>query len=128
MNKLSTAVALGALFVTGLSAVASAMIRPIPVHFVSVAELPAEMTLGASEMLCLTRPDNVGPFVGLSVDPIDPGPLLWTSEKDERGSIKTVACFYTVKYGEADIHVLANKKVNGVNEQIDATLHIKVTQ
>jgi len=128
MKKLSNAVAISALLVTGLSAVASAMIRPIPVHFVSVAELPAEMTLGVSEMLCLTRSDNVGPFVGLSVEPLDQGPLHWASEKDERGAIKTVACFHTVTYGEADIHVLANKKVDGVNEQIDATLHIKVTK
>lgn len=128
MKKLSTALAIATVLSIALPVVASAFIRPVPVHFVSVAELPSEITLDVSEMLCLTRPDNVGPFVGLSVEPIDPGPLLWTSEKDERGTIKTVACFHTVTYGEADIHVLTTKKVNGVYEQIDATLRIKVIQ
>jgi hypothetical protein len=132
MKRLSTALALSAILAAGLTAAItsvaqSGMIRPIPVHFVNVATLPAELKLGVSEMLCLTRTDEVGPYVGLTVTPEENGPIVWSRRgNDERDGAVTIACFDTVNYGEVDIHVLSNKRVDGVRTTLDVTLHIKV--
>ena len=88
--------------------------------FINAASPPAAIEVAVGAKVCVTEnPAEVGPYVGVSIDPIEGGPLKWsarTGSDTPPEGYHPVVCFDAVKPGKMNIMI-------GVNVKQDGQLH-----